>query len=84
MSCIHCPAGDCKAICREGAYYHQLACRTDPTKASARHPRDRELCPEIKRVWDENYQVYGVRKAWHQLKREGFSLARCTVDRPLS
>jgi transposase InsO family protein len=30
---------------------------------------------------DENYQVYGVRKAWHQLKREGFELARCTVER---
>lgn len=37
--------------------------------------------PEIKRVWDENYQVYGVRKAWHQMKREGFEVARCTVQR---
>jgi transposase InsO family protein len=40
-----------------------------------------ELRPEIKRVWDENYQVYGVRKAWHQMKREGFEMARCTVER---
>lgn len=75
-----------ESICRvlpiaPSTYYHQLACRTDPGKASARHQRDRELCPEIKRVWDENYQVYGVRKAWHQLKREGFELARCTVAR---
>ncbi len=62
-------------------YYHQLACRSDPSKASARHQRDTELRREIKRVWDVNYQVYGVRKAWHQLKREGFELARCTVER---
>jgi hypothetical protein len=55
--------------------------QADPAKASARHQRDTELRPEIKRVWDENYQVYGVRKAWHQLKREGFTLARCTVER---
>lgn len=75
-----------ESICRvlpiaPSTYYHQLACRTDPSKASARHQRDRELCPEIRRVWEENYQVYGVRKAWHQLKREGFELARCTVAR---
>jgi hypothetical protein len=59
-------------FCREGTFYHQLACQADPARASARHQRDTELRPEIKRVWDENYQVYGVRKAWHQLKREGF------------
>ena len=75
-----------ESICRvlpiaPSTYYHRLACLADPSKASARHQRDTELRPEIKRVWDENYQVYGVRKAWHQLKREGFTLARCTVDR---
>jgi putative transposase len=75
-----------ESICRvlpiaPSTYCHCLACRADPSKASARHQRDRELCPEIKRVRDENHQVYGVRKAWHQLKREGFALARCTVDR---
>ena len=75
-----------ESICRvlpiaPSTYYHRLACEADPSKASARHQRDTELCPEIKRIWDENYQVYGVRKAWHQLKREGFTLARCTVER---
>jgi transposase InsO family protein len=75
-----------ESICRvlpiaPSTYYHRLACQADPSKASARHQRDTELRPEIKRVWDENYQVYGVRKAWHQLKREGFDLARCTVER---
>ena len=75
-----------ESICRvlpiaPSTYYHRLACLADPAKASARYQRDTELRPEIKRVWDENYQVYGVRKAWHQLKREGFEVARCTVQR---
>ena len=75
-----------ESICRvlpiaPSTFYHQLACRADPSKASARYQRDTELRSEIKRVWDENYQVYGVRKAWHQLKREGFEVARCTVQR---
>ncbi len=75
-----------ESICRmlpiaPSTYYHQLSCRTDLLKASARRRRDAELRPEIQRVWDDNYQVYGVRKAWHQLKREGFEVARCTVER---
>ncbi|MDT8329273.1 MAG: IS3 family transposase [Roseovarius sp.] len=75
-----------ESICRvlpiaPSTYYHRVACLADPSKASERHQRDAVLRPEIKRVWDENYQVYGVRKAWHQLKREGFTLARCTVER---
>ncbi len=37
--------------------------------------------PEIQRVFDENFRVYGVRKVWRQLKREGFDIARCTVER---
>ena len=36
---------------------------------------------EIQRVYDENYSVYGVRKVWRQLLREGFSVARCTIAR---
>lgn len=75
-----------ESICRilpiaPSTFYHRLACRADPSKASARHQRDAELRPEIKRVWDENYQVYGVRKAWHQMKLERFDVARCTVAR---
>jgi transposase InsO family protein len=37
------------------------------------------LCVEIRRAFDENFQVYGVRKVWHQLTREGYDVARCTV-----
>jgi transposase InsO family protein len=55
--------------------------RADPTKASARARRDGELCPEIRRVFDENFAVYGVRKVWRQLGRENVTVARCTVAR---
>tara|TARA_E500000305_G_scaffold34469_1_gene26202 strand:- start:1780 stop:2331 length:552 start_codon:yes stop_codon:yes gene_type:complete len=75
-----------ESICRvlpiaPSTFYHRLTCRADPSKASVRQQRDAELRPRIKRVWDENYQVYGVRKAWHQMKRERFEVARCTVAR---
>lgn len=48
---------------------------------SARELRDRELKPQIQRVWRENFQVYGADKVWAQLRREGFPVARCTVER---
>jgi putative transposase len=48
---------------------------------SARRRRDTQLKLEIQRVWDDNYQVYGARKIWRQLRREGFQVARCTVER---
>jgi putative transposase len=40
-----------------------------------------EIAVEIRRVFDENFQVYGVRKVWRQLLREGHDVARCTVAR---
>ncbi|MBB4138018.1 transposase InsO family protein [Gordonia humi] len=43
--------------------------------------RDAHLTCEIQRVYGENYGVYGARKVWLQLNREGFSVARCTVER---
>jgi putative transposase len=48
---------------------------------SARAMRDEELLIEIRRVWKENYEVYGARKVWRQLNREGIVVARCTVER---
>lgn len=65
-------------------YYEQKNRDKHPETAPARVRRDAFLKPEIQRVWDENYQVYGVRKVWHQLKREGFQIARCTVARLMS
>ena len=48
---------------------------------SARALRDEELKVEIRRVYEENFGVYGVRKVWRQLHREGVAVARCTVAR---
>ena len=58
-----------------------MAQRRDPSKLSARAQRDLKLRPEIARVFAENFAVYGVRKVWRQLLREGFAVARCTVER---
>ena len=62
-------------------YYDHVARRADPSRLSDRAIRDAELCPHIRRVFDANWQVYGVRKVWRQLRREGFDVARCTVAR---
>ena len=62
-------------------YYDHLARRADPARQSDRAKRDAALRPEIQRVFDANWQVYGVRKVWRQLRREGFDVARCTVTR---
>ncbi|WP_435653289.1 IS3 family transposase, partial [Escherichia coli] len=61
--------------------YHCQQQRHHPDKRSARAQRDDWLKREIQRVYDENHQVYGVRKVWRQLLREGIRVARCTVAR---
>jgi transposase InsO family protein len=73
-------------ICRElpiapSTYHAHAARRADPAKAPSRVRRDAVLCGEIQRVWAENFGVYGVRKVWRQLGREGIRVARCTVAR---
>ena len=62
-------------------YYVHKAWEADPSLRSARAQRDEILCGEISRVWEENFQVYGAKKAWKQLNREGIAVARCTVAR---
>ena len=72
----------CKLIPIAPSTYHaRIAIRKDPNKQSARTKRDVVLKLEIKRVFNENYKVYGVRKIWRQMQREGFETARCTVER---
>jgi len=73
-------------ICRvlpiaPSVYFEAKAREADPGRLPKRLVRDRELCVEIERVWKENRSVYGARKVWLQLKREGFAVARCTVER---
>jgi len=48
---------------------------------SARTRRDAQLKAEIERIWKANFEVYGARKLWRQLQREGIGVARCTVER---
>ena len=62
-------------------YYEYKAREADPERLPARAKRDAELRERIERVWDKNFQVYGVRKVWHQLLREEVPVARCTVAR---
>ncbi|HBK3307173.1 TPA: IS3 family transposase [Escherichia coli] len=62
-------------------YYHCQQQRHHPDKRCTRAQRDDWLKREIQRVYDENHQVYGVRKVWRQLLREGIRVARCTVAR---
>ena len=72
----------CKVLPIAPSTYHEhLAKRADPEKCSARAKRDLALKPEITRVFEDNFEVYGVRKVWRQLKREGHDVARCTVER---
>ena len=62
-------------------YRAHVAMRVDPARLSARAKHDAALLPEVRRVFEENFRVYGVRKVWRQLKREGHRIARCTVAR---
>ena len=73
-------------ICRvlpiaPSTYHERVAQRQDPARLSARARQDVALKPEIARVFAENFAVYGVRKVWRQMMREGFAVARCTVER---
>jgi transposase InsO family protein len=73
-------------ICRQmpiapSTYHAHAARRRDPSRTSARAQRDAGLRVEIRRVWEENFRVYGADKVWLQLKRDGFEVARCTVER---
>lgn len=63
------------------SYHDHVAKRRDPGKMSARAKRDAGLKVEIRRIFDANFQVYGARKVWRQLKRDGEDVARCTVER---
>ena len=62
-------------------YFRHKARHADPTHRSARTQRDDARRQTIQRIWDEHQQVYGPRKVWKQLRREGIRVARCTVER---
>ena len=62
-------------------YYEHRRRQEEPERLPGRTVRDAELTIEIARVYEENYRVYGARKVWLQLNREGIVVARCTVER---
>jgi transposase InsO family protein len=72
----------CKALqVAPSVYWRAQARRRDPALCPARHRRDARLMPEIERVWNANWRVYGADKVWKQLKRECIEVGRCTVER---
>jgi putative transposase len=82
----HCDAYGVEPICRvlpiaPSTYHAHAARRADPDRLPARARRDAVLMAEIRRVYEANFCVYGVRKVWRQLGREGSAAARCTVAR---
>ena len=73
-------------ICAElpiapSVYYEHKRREREPDRRSARSRRDAALRTRIRRVWESNFGVYGARKVWRQLQREGVGVARCTVER---
>ena len=62
-------------------YHNHAARRADPSLLPRRATRDAGLMPLIARVFEENFEVHGVRKVWRQLQREGQEVARCTIER---
>jgi putative transposase len=78
-----------ESICRvlpiaPSTYHEHTARRADPTRLPPRARCDARRRDEIRRVWEENFRVYGVRKIWRQLQREGIAIARCTTARLMS
>ncbi len=72
----------CKALqVAPSAYRRHAARQRHPELLCARAKRDAVLMPQIERVWQSNLRVYGADKVWHQLRREGVTVARCTVER---
>jgi putative transposase len=77
------PRSGSRPICRvlpiaPSSYHEQAARGRDPDRAPARQKRDVELCREVRRVFEENFGVCGVRKVWRQMLRDGIRVARCT------
>ena len=73
-------------ICRElaiapSSYHEHAARRADPGRRPARTRRDEEIREQIKRVHEASFGLYGARKVWHQMRREGIMVAKCTVER---
>jgi putative transposase len=72
----------CKHLPIAPSTFHEHKAReANPDRLPPRLKRDLELSDDIDRIWKKNFRVYGARKVWRQLNREGIRVARCTVER---
>ena len=72
----------CKALqFAPSTYYDRRAIARDPDRASARAKSDAAMSLKIDEAWEDNRKLYGARKIWHVLRRDGEDVARCTVER---
>lgn len=73
-----CPVGICKELpIAPSTYYLHVAPRVNPKLRPARVQQDEGLNIQISRIWEGNFRIYGARKIWWQLQREGHDVARC-------
>lgn len=75
-----------ESICRQiriapSSYYEYKRRKRDLDRLPDRIKRDMKLALEIQRIWENNFRVYGARKVWRQLLREGIDVARSTIER---
>lgn len=75
-----------EAICRvipiaPATYYEQKRRKQNPLLVPKRIQSDEMLKQKIQTTWEDNYKVYGARKIWRKLNKDGISVARCTVER---
>ena len=72
----------CKALqFAPSTYYDRRAILRDPERASRRAKSDAAMSLRIDGAWEDNRKLYGARKIWHVLRRDGQDVARCTVER---
>ena len=72
----------CKALqFAPSTYYDRRAIVRDPERASRRAKSDAAMSSRIDGAWEDNRKLYGARKIWHVLRRDGQDVARCTVER---
>jgi len=80
--CVHAVGPICQILgIAPSTYYAFKAVERDPDLASDRARQDRLAMDAIKKAFDDSRGRYGARKVWHQLRRSGHDIARCTVER---
>ena len=80
--CVHGVGPICRVLgIAPSTFYSFKAGERDPALASDRAKQDRLDMAAIKKAFDDSRGRYGARKVWHQLRREGREIARCTVER---